>query len=142
MTATENTLSRSCAQDHTVIRATDLAAMTNFYIRVLGLNLDRHVPEMGLVHLRAGRSMIDLISVSGTLGAPGGAAPGSEGRNLDHLCLRIEPFDETALRARFAAHGVALSEIHNNYGAEGTGPSVYLQDPEGNVIELKGPSRG
>ena len=130
------------ALDHAVIRATDLAAMTAFYTRVLGLDLDREVPALGLVHLRAGRSMIDLISVSGTLGAVGGAAPGSEGRNLDHLCLRIEPFDEAALRARFAAHGVALSQVHDNYGAEGTGPSVYLQDPEGNVIELKGPSKG
>ncbi len=130
------------ALDHAVLRANDLAAMTDFYTRVLGLGLDREVPELGLVHLRAGRSMLDLISVSGKLGAPGGAAPGSEGRNLDHLCLRIEPFDEAALRARFAAHGVALSEVHDNYGAEGRGPSVYLQDPEGNVVELKGPSGG
>lgn len=130
------------ALDHAVLRANDLAAMTDFYTRVLGLGLDREVPELGLVHLRAGRSMLDLISVSGKLGAPGGAAPGSEGRNLDHLCLRIEPFDEAALRACFAAHGVALSEVHDNYGAEGRGPSVYLQDPEGNVVELKGPSGG
>lgn len=130
------------ALDHAVIRAADLTAMTDFYIRVLGLGLDREVPELGLVHLRAGRSMLDLIAVSGKLGATGGAAPGPEGRNLDHLCLRIEPFDEAALRARFAAHGVALSEVHDNYGAEGRGPSVYLQDPEGNVIELKGPPKG
>jgi catechol 2,3-dioxygenase-like lactoylglutathione lyase family enzyme len=133
---------RILALDHTVIRAADLAAMTAFYTRVLGLGLDREVPELGLVHLRAGRSLIDLIAVSGKLGAPGGAAPGAEGRNMDHLCLRIEPFDEAALRARFAAHGVTLSEVHDNYGAEGRGPSVYLQDPEGNVIELKGPSKG
>ncbi len=130
------------ALDHAVLRAADLTAMTDFYTRVLGLGLDREVPELGLVHLRAGRSMLDLIAVSGKLGATGGAAPGSEGRNLDHLCLRIEPFDEAALRARFAAHGVALSEVHDNYGAEGRGPSVYLQDPEGNVIELKGPPGG
>lgn len=130
------------ALDHAVLRANDLAAMTDFYTRVLGLGLDREVPELGLVHLRAGRSMLDLISVSGKLGAPGGAAPGSEGRNLDHLCLRIEPFDEAALRARFAAHGVALSEVHDNYGAEGRGPSLYLRDPEGNTLELKGPAGG
>ncbi len=128
--------------DHLVLRATDLEGMIDFYTRVLGLALDRRVPELGLVHLRAGRSMLDLIAISGPLGMPGGAAPGSEGRNLDHLCLRIEPFDEGALRARFAAHGVTLSEVHDNYGAEGRGPSVYLQDLEGNVVELKGPARG
>lgn len=130
------------ALDHLVLRAADLERMVDFYTRVLGLALDRRVPELGLVHLRAGRSMLDLIAVSGPLGAPGGAAPGAKGRNLDHLCLRIEPFDETALRDRFAAHGVTLSEVHDNYGAEGRGPSVYLSDPEGNLVELKGPSLG
>ena len=128
--------------DHLVLRATDLEGMADFYTRVVGLSIDRRVPELGLVHLRAGRSMLDLIAVTGKLGSRGGAAPGTEGRNLDHLCLRIEPFDEAALRARFAAQGVALSEVQDNYGAEGRGPSVYLQDPEGNVIELKGPPGG
>ncbi|WP_243286656.1 VOC family protein [Geothrix terrae] len=131
---------RILALDHLVLRVTDLEAMTAFYTRVIGLGLDRQVPDLGLVHLRAGRSMLDLVSVGGKLGASGGAAPGAEGRNQDHFCLRIDPFDEAALRARFAAHGIELSEVHDNYGAEGTGPSVYLRDPEGNVIELKGPS--
>jgi catechol 2,3-dioxygenase-like lactoylglutathione lyase family enzyme len=129
------------ALDHLVLRAADLERMVDFYTRVLGLALDRRVPELGLVHLRAGRSMLDLIAVTGPLGASGGAAAGAEGRNLDHLCLRIEPFDEAALRDRLAAHGVTLSEVHDNYGAEGRGPSAYLRDPEGNVVELKGPSR-
>ncbi|WP_243319905.1 VOC family protein [Geothrix sp. SG200] len=131
---------RILALDHLVLRVTDLEAMTDFYTRVIGLELDRRVPDLGLVHLRAGRSMLDLVSVGGKLGVSGGAAPGSEGRNQDHFCLRIEPFDEAALRARFADQGLGLSEVHDNYGAEGTGPSVYLRDPEGNVIELKGPS--
>ncbi|WP_243382424.1 VOC family protein [Geothrix alkalitolerans] len=131
---------RILALDHLVLRVTDLEAMTDFYTRVIGLELDRRVPDLGLVHLRAGRSMLDLISVGGKLGASGGAAPGAEGRNQDHFCLRIEPFDEAALRAHFADQGLELSEVHDNYGAEGTGPSVYLRDPEGNVIELKGPS--
>jgi glyoxylase I family protein len=126
--------------DHVVIRCRDLAAMTRFYCDVLGCVADRRNDKLGLLHLRAGRSLIDLISVDGELGRAGGAAPGAEGRNVDHLCLRIEPFDEAALRARFAAHGVQLSGRHGNYGAEGTGPSVYLADPEGNTIELKGPS--
>jgi len=133
---------RILALDHLVLRVTDLEAMTNFYTRVIGLGLDRRVPDLGLVHLRVGRSMLDLVSVAGKLGTSGGAAPGAEGRNQDHFCLRIDPFDESALRERFRSHGVELSEVHDNYGAEGTGPSVYLQDPEGNVIELKGPPAG
>ncbi len=127
--------------DHVVIRCRDLAAMTRFYCDVLGCTLDRRNDKLGLLHLRAGRSLIDLISVDGELGRAGGAAPGAEGRNVDHVCLRVEPFDEDALRTRFRVHGVELSKLHDNYGAEGTGPSLYLADPEGNSIELKGPVR-
>jgi catechol 2,3-dioxygenase-like lactoylglutathione lyase family enzyme len=126
--------------DHVVLRCHDLAAMARFYCDVLGCRLEKHNEKLGLMHLRAGRSLIDLISVTGELGRAGGAAPGAEGRNVDHVCLRIEPFDEAALRARFGAHGVELSRLHDNYGAEGTGPSLYLADPEGNSVELKGPS--
>ena len=85
--------------------------------------------------------MIDLVPVDGKLGRAGGAAPGSEGRNLDHLCLRIEPFDEAAIRRHLEAHGVAAGPVESRYGAEGEGPSIYLQDPEGNTVELKGPPR-
>ncbi len=86
--------------------------------------------------------MIDLISVDGKLGLEGGAAAGSEGRNVDHLCLRIEPFDEAALVEHLHSFGLApRGPASNNFGAEGEGPSLYFQDPDGNTIELKGPSR-
>ncbi len=124
--------------DHIVIRAIDLENMTRFYCEVLGCSLDKTNERLSLVHLRAGASLIDLISVAGELGKAGGAAPGKEGRNQDHFCLRIDPFDYAALQAHFAQHGVSVGELHNNYGAEGDGHSVYLNDPEGNVIELKG----
>jgi catechol 2,3-dioxygenase-like lactoylglutathione lyase family enzyme len=86
--------------------------------------------------------MIDLITVDGTLGKAGGAPPGPEGRNLDHLCLRVEPFDQEAIVAHLKRHGVEVGEIRRRYGAEGNGISIYLQDPEGNTVELKGPSDG
>jgi len=126
--------------DHLVLRAADPERMIDFYCGVLGCKVDRRVDALGLIHLRAGRSMIDLITLDGPLGRAGGAAPGAEARNLDHFCLRIEPFDEIALRERFRGHGIDLGEVHMNYGAEGQGPSVYLTDPEGNVVELKGPA--
>jgi catechol 2,3-dioxygenase-like lactoylglutathione lyase family enzyme len=125
--------------DHLVIRARDLSRMIAFYRDVLGCTVDHRRDELGLVHLRAGRSMIDLISVDGPLGRRGGAAAGSEARNMDHLCLRIEPFAIDDLRAHLGAHGVEPSGVLRNYGADGNGPSIYLQDPEGNTIELKGP---
>lgn len=125
--------------DHLVLRVVDLDAMMHFYVDVLGCTVERRQDEIGLVQLRAGRSLIDLVPVDGKLGRLGGAAPGAEGRNLDHFCLRVEPFEAEALLAHLAAHGVQAGGVESRYGAEGEGPSVYLSDPEGNVVELKGP---
>ncbi len=125
--------------DHLVLRAADLEAMLRFYTGVLGCRVERRVDELGLVQLRAGAALIDLVTVDGELGRRGGAPPGREGRNLDHFCLRVEAFDEAALRAHLGSAGVAVGELASRYGAEGLGPSLYLQDPEGNTVELKGP---
>lgn len=124
--------------DHIVLRVADLDAMIAFYCEVLGCQVERRLDEIGLVQLRAGHSMIDLVPVDSKLGREGGAAPGVEGRNLDHLCLRVEPFDEAAIRRHLAAHGVAAGPVESRYGAEGEGPSMYLRDPERNTVELKG----
>jgi glyoxylase I family protein len=128
--------------DHLVLRVVDLEAMLRFYCDVLGCTVERRQETLGLVQLRAGRSLLDLVPVDGKLGRAGGAAPGREGRNLDHFCFRVEPFDEAAIRSRLAVHGVPVGPIASRYGAEGEGPSVYVTDPEGNVVELKGPPRG
>lgn len=125
--------------DHVVLRVVDLERMIAFYGEVLGCRVERRQDGVGLVQLRAGSALIDLVPVDGKLGAMGGAAPGREGHNLDHLCLRVEPYDEAAIRAHLAAHGVAVGEAGSRYGAEGEGPSIYLQDPQGNTVELKGP---
>lgn len=125
--------------DHLVLRVTDLEQMLRFYCDALGCTLDRRLDNIGLVQLRAGSAMLDLVPVDGKLGSVGGAAPGKEGRNLDHFCFRVEPFDEATIRAHLVAHGVAASELESRNGAEGEGPSIYVTDPEGNVVELKGP---
>ena len=126
--------------DHIVLRVVDLPRMLAFYHEVLGCTDEREQPELGLYQLGAGASLIDLVTLDGKLGARGGAAPGKEGRNLDHFALAIEPFDRDALGAHLAAHDVAIIEEGPRYGAEGEGPSIYIRDPEGNVVELKGPS--
>ena len=125
--------------DHVVLRVVDLARMERFYGEVLGCTVARRQDEIGLVQLRAGSALVDLVPVDGKLGRMGGAAPGREGRNVDHVCFRVEPFDEAAIRAHLAAHGVEAGPVESRFGAEGDGPSIYLQDPEGNTIELKGP---
>jgi catechol 2,3-dioxygenase-like lactoylglutathione lyase family enzyme len=125
--------------DHLVLRVADLGAMERFYIDALGCTVERRRDDIGLLQLRAGASLIDLVPVAGKLGRMGGTAPGTESRNLDHFCLRVDPFDEAAIRAQLARHGVTAGAVESRYGAEGEGPSIYLADPEGNVVELKGP---
>ncbi len=128
--------------DHVVLRVRDIAAMQAFYCNVLGCTVERRQDDIGLVQLRAGDSLIDLVDVAGELGREGGAAPGAEGHNMDHLCVQVLPFDRAAIAAHLLAHGVRVGEFGSRYGALGQGPSQYLLDPEGNRVELKGPPAG
>ena len=128
--------------DHVVLRVADIEMMRRFYCDVLGATHVAYRPQFGMSHLRAGESMIDLVEVTGPLGRTGGAAPGREGRNMDHLCLRVEPFDQKNIVAHLERHGVKVGDIRNRFGAEGNGISIYITDPEGNTVELKGPSDG
>ena len=123
--------------DHIVLRVRDVDSVGNFYVDVLGAQWDRRRPDIGLHHLRLGDLMIDLVPVDGMLGQAGGAAPANEGRNVDHFALRVEPWDSDAILASLENHGIT-GEVTSRYGAGGQGPSIYLQDPEGNGIELKG----
>ncbi|MGJ0506039.1 MAG: VOC family protein [Methylocystis sp.] len=125
--------------DHLVLRVKDLDAVLSFYCDALGCTVERRLDDLGLIQLRAGRSLLDLVPVDGELGKAGGAAPGKEGRNLDHFCFRVDPFDEEAIRRHLVAHGIEAGKTAMRYGAEGVGPSIYVKDPEGNVVELKGP---
>ena len=125
--------------DHLVLRVIDLDSMLGFYCGALGCSVERRQDDIGLVQLRAGRSLLDLVPIDGPLGKAGGAAPGREARNLDHFCFRVDPFDESAIRSHLQAQGIEVGPVASRYGAEGEGPSIYLTDPEGHVVELKGP---
>lgn len=127
------------AIDHVVLRVADLDRALAFYRDALGCTLEKEQKAIGLFQLRAGRSLIDLVPVDGPLGRMGGAPPGAEGRNVDHVALAIDAFDEAALRAHFQKFGIEVPAAGMRYGAEGEGPSIYIRDPDGNVIELKGP---
>ena len=125
--------------DHVVLRIANLERSLDFYVRVLGCAVERHQEAIGLMQLRAGRSLIDLVPLEGKLGRMGGAAPAAEGRNMDHLCLRVEPFDGARIIAYLESNGVAAGTVESRFGAEGEGPSIYVKDPDGNMVELKGP---
>jgi catechol 2,3-dioxygenase-like lactoylglutathione lyase family enzyme len=127
------------AIDHVVFRVTDLEKVASFYIDVLGARWEKKQESLGLYQLRVGTALIDLVPVDGEIGRMGGAAPGDEGRNVDHVCFRVLPWDGDAVLAHLREHGIE-GEIVSRYGAEGSGPSVYLTDPQGNNLELKGPA--
>lgn len=127
------------AIDHVVLRIRNLDASLHFYCDVLGCVIDKRQEAIGLIQVRAGSSLIDLVPLDGMLGKRGGAGPARDGRNLDHFALQIAPFDEAKIRAHLATHGIEVVEAGQRYGAEGTGPSVYVLDPDGNTVELKGP---
>ncbi len=126
--------------DHVVLRVSDVERSIAFYCDVLGCTVERRVEDIGIYQLRAGRTLIDLADVNAPIGRKGGPAPGAGGRNMDHFALRIEPFDEAAIRAHLASHGIEASKLATRYGAEGDGPSLYIEDPDGNTVELKGPA--
>jgi catechol 2,3-dioxygenase-like lactoylglutathione lyase family enzyme len=125
--------------DHLVLRVRDLGQSIAFYCGVLGCREERRIEALGLVQLRAGSGLIDLVELDSPLGKLGGAPPGEEGRNVDHFALQLSDFDEEAIRAQLSAADVPPGDVGERYGAQGMGPSMYIRDPDGNVVELKGP---
>lgn len=125
--------------DHVVLRVVDLDASVRFYVDALGGRMEREIAELGLHQIRLGAHLVDLVPVASPLGQAGGAPPGEDARNVDHFALQLRSFDEPALRAHLEAHGVAPGDVAERYGAKGNGPSMYVRDPDGNVVELKGP---
>jgi glyoxylase I family protein len=123
--------------DHIVLRVQELQRSLAFYRDVLGCPIEREQAELGLTQLRAGRSLIDLVTLDGPLGA--GAPPGA-GRNLEHFCLTVAPYEEAAVMAWLRARGVVVQEPGARYGAQGEGRSFYIEDPDGNRVELKAAS--
>ena len=130
---------RTKGLDHVVLRVNNIENMLVFYCDVLKLPIKKHNKALGLWHLGAGTSMIDLVEISGSLSAASEPSRGG-GRNVDHFALKIEPFEESELRAYFGTYGIKIEPAKTRFGADGAGPSLYLTDPEGNVVELKGKS--
>ena len=126
--------------DHVVLRVDDLDRMIGFYSSVLGCELERGPGDMRLAQLRAGSALIDLVDANGPIGKEGGRSPDRNAPNMDHLCLQVDPWDASAINAYLEANDIAPGEVMTRYGADGNGPSMYIKDPEGNNVELKGPA--
>jgi len=125
--------------DHVVFLVDDMPKAMRFYQDVLGCQLGYSYPKHGMEQVFAGAALIVLWDIT----QPGAAAavpPVRGGRNVDHVCIALSPFDEDAMRAHLAAHGVAIEREAFHGGARGMGNSFYIRDPFGNKLELKGPA--
>ncbi len=123
---------------HVVLRARDFEGLITFYTDVIGCKLERISPDYGIAQLRAGNSLVDIVDVAGRLGQMGGDAPDHHAANMDHFALQVRPWNQAAIIEHLKYHGIVHGEVEQRYGARGNGPSLYLQDPEGNHLELKG----
>ena len=117
--------------DHVVLLVADLERSVRFYTDVLGMHEERRHEDLGLVQMRAGASLVDLQQAKGRKRA---------GRNMDHFALNLAHFNERKLLAHFKAQGIAVGKVRPRYGADGRGKTLDFRDPDGNLIELKGPS--
>ena len=75
--------------DHVVLRVQDMDRSLTFYIETLGCEVKKRRDDLGMIHLCAGSSMIDLVDVAGPLGQQAGGPADPQHRNVDHFCLRI-----------------------------------------------------
>lgn len=125
--------------DHVVLRVRKLEDMLDFYCNALGCRIEKQVVKSGLIQLRAGTCLLDFVPVDSKLGQSGGATPGKNGLNMDHFCFRIDPFNVSDISQHLSRHDIEVGEVAFRYGAEGSGPSIYINDPDGNTVELKGP---
>ena len=124
--------------DHVVLRTTKTEEMLDFYRNVLGCNVERETSDdTGLIQLRAGNALIDLVKVDSDLGRAGGGPPIKTENNLEHFCLQLKPVSEAEIKDHLSKHGIDNGSFHKRYGAQGLGKSIYISDPEGNTVELR-----
>lgn len=118
--------------DHVVLRTRSAEAVLRFYRDVLGCSVERTIEPLGMIQLRAGSALVDVID-SNTWAA---TTTAGHGDLYDHFCLAVAGPVEDVLAALDEA-GVAHGPATERYGATGNGPSVYATDPDGRTVELK-----
>lgn len=126
------------AIDHVVLRTSKIDEMLEFYCDVLGCNVERKSsPEFGITQLRAGNALIDLVRVDSDIGKLVGGAPSKTENNMDHFCSQLKMISEEEIRSHLESHKISVGDFADRYGAQGTGRSIYIKDPEDNTVELR-----
>lgn len=124
--------------DHVVFIVDDMDAALDWYRRVLGCEIGYSYPALGMEQVWAGAALIVLWDITHPGGA-GAVPPVAGGRNVDHVCIATSAFAPEAMRAHLAREGVEIEREAVHGGARGMGFSIYIRDPFGNKLEIKGP---
>ena len=123
--------------DHIVLRNKDVETSLRFYVEVLGLKPERVEQwRAGEVRFPSARLNDDtIIDFFGSDQEP----TGKDGaKNQDHFCMVIEPTDMEELKSKFEALGVGIQAgPGKRWGSHGDGISLYVYDPDDNVVELR-----
>jgi len=113
--------------DHIVLNTHQIKAMLLFYCDILGCPIEKKQPDIKLTQLRAGNCLIDLIE---TNDKPGRI------KNMDHFCLQVKDFDYEQISLLLKNNNITFSRYGKRYGAQGYAHSLFIEDPEGNTVEL------
>ena len=123
--------------DHIVLRNKDVEESLRFYTEVLGLQAER-VDKWRAGEIRFPSARINADTIIDFFGSDQDPI-GKEGiKNQDHFCMVIEPTDMEELKNKFVEMGVAIQAgPGKRWGSHGDGISLYIYDPDDNVVELR-----
>lgn len=114
--------------DHLVLNVADVERSVAWYVERLGFE------PLRLEEWRRGEVLFASVRLTDTFIIDLFANERS-GDNVDHVCLVVDPLDLDALAA--SDEFDVVSGPAEVFGAQGMGRSVYVRDPDGNVVELR-----
>jgi catechol 2,3-dioxygenase-like lactoylglutathione lyase family enzyme len=114
--------------DHIVLNVADVERSLSFYVDQLGLQPVR-VEEWRRQQVPFPSARVDASTIIDLLRTP------RTGENANHFCLVVDPTDFDSIKA--SGRFEVVDGPGRRYGAQGDGTSLYVRDPDDNVVELR-----
>ena len=124
--------------DHIVLRCRDVDASLRFYNDILGMEILR-LDDFKAGNVRFPSARLNADTIIDFFPSPDQPPIGKDGiKNQDHFCMVIEPQDMEALKSQCLSMGIEVQQgPGTRWGAHGNGTSLYIYDPDDNVVELR-----